>query len=219
MDRYWFLPKGRKDVNESSQQGAEREGFEEVRNAPRHYQRLDLSVVASRCTTLTLHLQSGYRNRLLPIPLKTKQPLPYIVAEEPNSPNVVEPVWLQLVPQTPTSQYLLYWYVAETVPPDVEQSIEESEEKTRKAGETVKYSYPPPFPLDLKLKDRLAVETDNYEPVRHTGTSADSDEALYQPHLMLIDDAIRVLGGAKSVQADVVRLGWMAIQKRFELER
>ena len=27
---YWFLPKGRKDVDETSAEGAEREGFEEV---------------------------------------------------------------------------------------------------------------------------------------------------------------------------------------------
>ena len=30
-DKYWFLPKGRRDVGESIEQGAEREGFEEVR--------------------------------------------------------------------------------------------------------------------------------------------------------------------------------------------
>lgn len=29
-EKYWFLPKGRRDVNESSGAGAEREGFEEV---------------------------------------------------------------------------------------------------------------------------------------------------------------------------------------------
>ena len=30
VERQWFLPKGRRDVNEGSGQGAEREGFEEV---------------------------------------------------------------------------------------------------------------------------------------------------------------------------------------------
>jgi hypothetical protein len=29
-DRYWFLPKGRKDANEDTTRGAEREGYEEV---------------------------------------------------------------------------------------------------------------------------------------------------------------------------------------------
>jgi len=38
---FWFLPKGRRDTGEDSRQGAEREGFEE----------------------------SGYRNRLLPLPI------------------------------------------------------------------------------------------------------------------------------------------------------
>ena len=30
-DGYWFLPKGRRDIHESSEQGAEREGYEEAR--------------------------------------------------------------------------------------------------------------------------------------------------------------------------------------------
>lgn len=34
--KYWFLPKGRRDVNEETARGAEREGFEEV--APRLHQ-------------------------------------------------------------------------------------------------------------------------------------------------------------------------------------
>jgi len=29
-DRYWFLPKGRRDVGETTAQAAEREGYEEV---------------------------------------------------------------------------------------------------------------------------------------------------------------------------------------------
>lgn len=29
-DKYWFLPKGRKDVHETVEQGAVREGYEEV---------------------------------------------------------------------------------------------------------------------------------------------------------------------------------------------
>lgn len=34
--KYWFLPKGRRDVNEETARGAEREGFEEV--GPRLHQ-------------------------------------------------------------------------------------------------------------------------------------------------------------------------------------
>lgn len=29
-DEFWFLPKGRRDVHETTEQGAEREGYEEV---------------------------------------------------------------------------------------------------------------------------------------------------------------------------------------------
>lgn len=32
VDEYWFLPKGRRDANEDSGAGAEREGYEEVNN-------------------------------------------------------------------------------------------------------------------------------------------------------------------------------------------
>ena len=33
VDKYWFLPKGRRDANEETTAGAEREGFEEVFSA------------------------------------------------------------------------------------------------------------------------------------------------------------------------------------------
>merc|ERR1711939_645298 len=48
QDRYWFLPKGRRNANEETRTAAEREGFEE----------------------------SGYRNRVLPLPMKHRQPDP-----------------------------------------------------------------------------------------------------------------------------------------------
>lgn len=34
VDKYWFLPKGRRDAGEDTASGAEREGFEEVRPLP-----------------------------------------------------------------------------------------------------------------------------------------------------------------------------------------
>ena len=49
-EKVYFLPKGRRDVNESTEQGAEREGYEE----------------------------SGYRNRLFPIIITHRQPQPRI---------------------------------------------------------------------------------------------------------------------------------------------
>ena len=33
IDKYWFLPKGRRDAGEETGAGAEREGFEEVRGS------------------------------------------------------------------------------------------------------------------------------------------------------------------------------------------
>ena len=45
-EHYWFLPKGRKNAGEDICRAAEREGFEE----------------------------SGFRNRLLPLPMKHRQP-------------------------------------------------------------------------------------------------------------------------------------------------
>ncbi len=60
-DKYWFLPKGRKNANESVTAAAEREGFEE----------------------------SGYRNRLLPLPFKHRAPDP----DEGHQEYVIEPLW------------------------------------------------------------------------------------------------------------------------------
>ena len=34
VDKYWFLPKGRRDAGEETGAGAEREGFEEVTSMP-----------------------------------------------------------------------------------------------------------------------------------------------------------------------------------------
>ena len=76
-DKYWFLPKGRRNANETTIRAAEREGFEE----------------------------SGYRNRVLPLPMKHRQTDP----EDGPQAFVTEPLWTQLLPLTATSQYLLFW--------------------------------------------------------------------------------------------------------------
>ncbi|KAK7733496.1 hypothetical protein SLS57_000511 [Botryosphaeria dothidea] len=94
-DHYWFLPKGRRDAGEETTRAAEREGFEE----------------------------SGYRNRVLPLPLPHRQPSPAHAASPALSPFVVEPLWTQLLPVSQRTQYLLFWYAAETLPPDVEASM------------------------------------------------------------------------------------------------
>ncbi|KAL9056843.1 MAG: hypothetical protein Q9162_002714 [Coniocarpon cinnabarinum] len=184
-DGYYFLPKGRRDANEGTEQGAEREGFEE----------------------------SGYRNRLLPIIVQHRQPRP-LAHDDPRVSLSTEPVWTMFMPQTAKSQYILFWYVAETLAPDLEELMNRAS-----AGEDVKvktaaslsssgpYAYPPKFPLDASLKDRLSAEPREYKPPRHENTGVDEDERLYSSELVSIDTAIQRLG-ENEIMADVVRRGW-----------
>ncbi|CAI6333844.1 unnamed protein product [Periconia digitata] len=177
---YFFLPKGRRDTGESAGQGAEREGFEE----------------------------SGYRNRLLPLPTKHHQPQAHPRVSTP--PLTAEPLWIQLMPVGHRNiQYLLYWYVAETIPPSLEESLH--------SHPTEAYKPPPPFPADLTLKERVAMEPDGYEPIHHEGTGVDEEEAEYKSYLVPIDEAVVKLG-KHDVLADVVLRGWRAIQERYSME-
>ncbi|KAK7521043.1 uncharacterized protein IWZ02DRAFT_452565 [Phyllosticta citriasiana] len=228
-DRYWFLPKGRKDAGEDLGRAAEREGFEE----------------------------SGYRNRLLPLPIQHRQPRPAAhvptqtaqnegngnssnVSEAmtaPASPHLnsllfsTEPVWTQLIPQSIHTQYILFWYVAETVPPDVEAALLQQQQKQQQsitsssAAQTSRpspaeqagpYLPPPPYPPSLSLCDRVKAEPPGYVPPRHEGTGVDAEEALYESYLVPVDEAMRRLRG--SVMADVVRKGWVGIKERREWE-
>ncbi|EMD01156.1 hypothetical protein BAUCODRAFT_199004 [Baudoinia panamericana UAMH 10762] len=190
-DGYWFLPKGRRNATEDTIHAAEREGFEE----------------------------SGYRNRVLPLPIKHRQPDP----DEGHQRFVTEPLWTQLLPLTATSQYILSWYAAETVPKDVEESC--SNASSVGAGSSTRnYVTPPPFPMTLTLRQRLAMDllanasgTETvYEPKRHEGTGVDEDELLYISELLPIKDAREKLRG--SVMEDVIRRAWEAVQLRMRLE-
>ncbi|KAK5173837.1 uncharacterized protein LTR77_002518 [Saxophila tyrrhenica] len=190
-DKYYFLPKGRRNANEPTGQAAEREGYEE----------------------------SGYRNRLLPLPMKHRQPDP----DEGHEEFVTEPVWTQLLPLTSTSQYLLFWYAAETVPPEVERVYEGGSTGGGGEGEGRVYRAPPAFPRDVTLSQRLAqdrITSDGeekiYEPVWHAGTGVDEEELLYKSYLLPIAEARRKLKG--SVMEDVVRRGWEGMQLRMEME-
>ena len=125
-DKYWFLPKGRRNANEETTRAAEREGFEE----------------------------SGYRNRVLPLPMKHRQPDP----DEGHQRFVTEPLWTQLLPLTATSQYLLFWYAAETVPREIEEEYA-GVQIGSSAGQNPRiYSLPASFPAEMMLRQRIAMD-------------------------------------------------------------
>ncbi|KAL8993508.1 MAG: hypothetical protein Q9169_006296 [Polycauliona sp. 2 TL-2023] len=198
-EKYWFLPKGRRDAGEDTGTGAEREGFEEARNP------FPLPYVC----TLT-PMQSGYRNRLLPIPLRHRQPQAHN-SDAAVSPFVCEPVWTQLMPVTRSTQYILFWYIAETLPLVLEQSLSQ---KSVQANDV--YMAPPPYPMNMTLAKRIESDKEP-APVKHENTGVDEDEALYESYLLPIDEAQVKLSG--SIMADVVRIGWEAIQTRMEMEK
>ena len=116
-----------------------------------------------------------------------------------------------MVPQSATIQYILFWYIAETIPSDLETSLQA---QTTTQGNA--YQYPPAFPTDLTLKERMKLEPAGYEPVRHENTGVDAEEALYESYLLPVEEAIKKLGGG--VSADVVRKGWAAICLRSKIE-
>ncbi|KAI4101242.1 MAG: hypothetical protein LQ339_005169 [Xanthoria mediterranea] len=180
-EKHWFLPKGRRDAGEDSATGAEREGFEE----------------------------SGYRNRLLPIPLRHRQPQAHN-SNDAVSPFVAEPVWAQLMPVTRSTQYMLFWYIAETLPPEIEQSL--SQKSTQANGA---YMTPPPYPATMTLAERIVLDK-KLAPVRHENTGVNEDEALYESYLLSVDEAQQKLSG--TIMANVVRTGWEAIQTRMAME-
>lgn len=124
---------------------------------------------------------------------------------------MTEPVWTQLAPVTKVAQYILFWYVAETVPPDLEVSLSAQEKEQGMA-----YQYPPKFKSEMTLKERITMEREGYEPIRHENTGVDAEEALYESYLIPVEEAIEKLG--RSISADVVRKGWEAIQLRYKME-
>lgn len=229
-DHYWFLPKGRRDAGEETTRAAEREGFEEVCGffsslyiSPKSLLSLSLSqnpryhsssafgkMTVSRKCAKKSDLQSGYRNRVLPLPLPHRQPSPAHAASPALSPFVVEPLWTQLLPVSQRTQYLLFWYAAETLPPDVEASMPASASP---------YAAPPPFPQEgLSLRERVAGEPKGHEPRRWEGTGVDAEEALYESALVPVEEAVRRLG-VGSTSGDVVRRGWEGVLRRLEVEK
>jgi hypothetical protein len=115
---------------------------------------------------------------------------------------------MQLMPLGPR-QYVLYWYIAETLPPSLEKELE------TEAGAA--YKPPPPYPRNLTLRDRIKQEPEGYEPLHHEGTGVDEEELTFKSHMLPIEEAVRRLG-RDSVMADVVLKGWQGIQDRLAIE-
>lgn len=55
-----------------------------------------------------------------------------------------------------------------------------------------------------------------YEPPRHEGTGVDEEELLYESYLLSVAEAQQRL--KRSIQGDVVRRAWEAIQLRIQIE-
>ncbi|RAR16003.1 hypothetical protein DDE83_000578 [Stemphylium lycopersici] len=117
----------------------------------------------------TARVVSGYRNRRLPLPTRHRQPQahPRIHA----APQTAEPVYMQLMPLR-DSQYVIYWYIAETLPPELEADLE--------TPPGAPYMVPPAYPPYLSLRDRIAQEPKGYEPRHHENTGVDEMEVLFQ---------------------------------------
>lgn len=123
--------------------------------------------------------------------------------------NVIEPVWTTLLPMTRSIQYLVHWYIAETLPPDIETAV-------GPPPDSKEYQEPPAYPTDLSLVTRLASEPEGYEPPRYENTGVDDDEAQFTSHLVSLEKANQLLGD--TAQGAVINAGWTAIQARLKAE-
>lgn len=86
----------------------------------------------------------------------------------------------------------------------------------RESEQDMAYQYPPKFEPGLTLKQRIEMEGEDYEPIRHADTGVDEEEALYESCLMPVEEAMEKLG--RGISADVVRKGWEAICLRAQIE-
>ncbi|KAF2834462.1 hypothetical protein M501DRAFT_1001083 [Patellaria atrata CBS 101060] len=140
------------------------------------------------------------------------------------------------MPVRPTVQYMLFWFIAETLSPDDEDKVTtasshpvtshsnqvdlsimlESREATTALYPAPTYTTPPMFPANLTLQKRMELEPEGYEPTRHENTGVDDEEAQYTSKLVSIATAKELLGG--SIMADVVKRGWDLIQLRLNME-
>jgi hypothetical protein len=149
--------------------------------------------------------------------MKHRQPDP----DQGHPDFVTEPLWTQFLPLTASSQYLLFWYIAETLPKDIEESYLSQDDA--EAPDPF-YRPPPKFPDGTTLKERITADNvvgENrevvvYQPQKVLGTAQDDEEAMYESYLVTVSDARQKLKG--SVMEDVVRRGWDAVRLRMQME-
>lgn len=192
-EKHWFLPKGRKNANESVERAAEREGFEET----------------------------GYRNRLLPIALQHAQTDPDEGHEDYVTEAVwmqLLPLtarrqyvlfWFAAETVTPAQEEAYR----------VERRGQDAAGPSSRAYVPPE-AFPKHQTLRERIDQDVVVHEDGtsvpYEPAWHEGTGVNEDELCYRSFLLPIEEACKKLRG--SVMEDVVRRGWEGIQQRIEME-
>ena len=108
----------------------------------------------------------------------------------------------------PVYSSMLFWYAAETVTPEIEQSYRSVGTGNGSASTSLIYRPPPVFPEGITLQQRVAEdnsigqsgEARTYEPVWHPGTGVDEEERLYRSFLLTVPEARRKLKGSIMVR-------------------
>ena len=122
-----------------------------------------------------------------------------------------------MVPQERGCQYVLFWYIAETVPRQVEEDLNAEEKNMATSDNATPYQNPPKYPQGMSLADRVQLDSGNFVPLHHPNTGVDAEEALYESYLLPIKEAAEKLRG--TVMEDVVISGWKAICLRHSMEQ
>ena len=134
-------------------------------------------------------------------------------------------------------QYICSWYIAETLPPAIEQNL--NQESSRKAtssaehGPTAEmspvpaqtettprlniYAKPPTSLREEPLDVRMALEPQGWQPTRVERSTTQKDELYYRASLLSISEACKKL--KDPVIEYVVKEGWRMVEERLKIER
>lgn len=107
-------------------------------------------------------------------------------------------------------QYILCWYAAETLPPSTERAANIAS-LGREGGDaelvaTKTFAVPEGWPQGLTIRERIDMDGERYEPVKHEGTGVNEEEERYVAELVDVEVARRRLRG--TVMEMVVRDAW-----------